>query len=397
MPWTVLIADDEPKIRRGLRKLLDERPDEFTVVGEAEDGEAALGLASELRPDLLLVDIRMPFVDGLDLVERLTVRQGSDRRVVVISGHDEFEYARKAIGLGVFEFLLKPVEEEVLLSVLRRAVADLSQARSQAGSLALARELAAKNRAVLVEGLFRDGLRGWSSAADWAETAEFLGLRFESPPYLALVAPAEAPGAVPPLGALMALQRLAQEAFAEFSPLLTSWDEGDGLAILAEAGNEGEWEAALGRLETRARDALGFNLSVDRAEVPAFPQGLSRVYDELVASRQERSPHGNLATLALNVLDRRFREPELCLDDVAEELQVSPGHLSRVLKQSTGTAFVDALSKVRVRRAAILLGDPAVKVYEVAERVGYSSQHYFSRAFRRVLGVAPSDYRRGGR
>jgi len=57
----------------------------------------------------------------------------------------------------------------------------------------------------------------------------------------------------------------------------------------------------------------------------------------------------------------------------------------------------DALARVRVRKATVLLADPAVKMYEVAERVGYASQHYFSRAFRRVLGVAPSDYRKGDR
>lgn len=395
MPWTVLIADDEPKIRRGLSQLLAAHAEEFSVVGEAEDGELALALVAERRPDLLLVDVRMPFVDGLDLIGRLT-RHGADRRVVVISGHDEFEYARKAVGLGVFEFLLKPVDEEVLLDVMRKAAADLAAARQQRGTLARARELAAKNRPALLEGMFRDGLRGWSTETDWNETADFLGFAFTHTPQLALIVPVEGPGIDQTRGAFLALKGLAEETSAGLGLVLTDWDEGAGLALLA-AGSEEAWEAALGGLEARAREALGLNLSIDRVEVPGFPAGLARVYEDLVSHRQERSPHGNLSALALNILDRRFREVELTLDQVADELQVSPGHLSRVLKQSTGTAFVDALARVRVRKAAILLNDPSVKVYEVAERVGYASQHYFSRAFRRVLGVAPTDYRRGGR
>lgn len=396
MPWTVLIADDEPKIRRGLTQLLAAHAQEFTVVGEAEDGELALALVAERRPDLLLVDIRMPFVDGLDLIGRLVRQGGDDRRVVVISGHDEFEYARKAVGLGVFEFLLKPVDEDVLLEVLHRAVADLGASRRQTGALSRARELAAKNRPALLDGLFRDALRGWSSVSDWNETADFLGLDLGGEPQLALVVPGEVPGTAPPRGALLGLKRLAEEAFSGFATVLTDWDEGAGLAVLA-SGTDEAWETALGRLETKAREVLGLTLAFDRVEVPGFPGGLAAVYEDLVSHRRESSPHGNLATLALNILDRRFREVDLSLDDVAAELEVSSGHLSRVLKQSTGTAFVDALARVRVRKATILLGDPSVKVYEVAERVGYSSQHYFSRAFRRVLGIAPTDYRKGGR
>lgn len=67
--WKVLIADDEPKIRRGLRSLLARFAEDFDVVGEAEDGEVALDMALELRPDVLLIDIRMPFKSGLTLIE----------------------------------------------------------------------------------------------------------------------------------------------------------------------------------------------------------------------------------------------------------------------------------------------------------------------------------------
>ncbi|WP_418452464.1 helix-turn-helix domain-containing protein [Anaerotruncus massiliensis (ex Liu et al. 2021)] len=73
-----------------------------------------------------------------------------------------------------------------------------------------------------------------------------------------------------------------------------------------------------------------------------------------------------------------------------------PQHLSRLFRHETGVTFVDYLSRVRIRRAVELLADGELKMYEIAERVGYSSQHYFSSAFKKVLGVSPMEYRRGG-
>ena len=392
MSWTVLIADDEPKIRRGLAQLLAACQDEFVVVGEAEDGEKALELVGAQHPDLLLVDIRMPFVDGLEFIGRLAKVPG-ERRVIVVSGHDEFDYARQALSLDAFEYLLKPVEEEILIETLRRAAADLSRVRDQAAVVARAQALAAKNRAALLETLLRDALNGSLSAEEWDETAAFLGVGFRSVPQLVLVAPGT--GTQPWMG--LALRRVAEEAVTDLGSVLLASDDAGNVAVLAEDGDEETWTSALNQIELRARETLGQVVSVHRVPVPGFPAALASVWDDLVSDCREASPHGALATLALNVLEKRYREPGLSLDDVADELQVSPGHLSRVLKLSTGTPFVDALARVRVRKAAILLGDPAVRVYEVAERVGYASQHYFSRAFRRVLGVAPSDYRKGDR
>jgi two-component system response regulator YesN len=394
MPWTVLIADDEPKIRRGLTQFLSGHG-QFEVVGEAEDGERALEAVDRWNPDLLLVDIRMPFIDGLDLVGRLD--RAPDRRVIIVSGHDEFDYARQAVGLGVFEFLLKPVDEDVLIATLNRAGEDLQRSRSQTAILARAQDLARKSRPLMLDGLFREALDGGVTVADWEETSAFLEVRIGPEPQLVLVTPGDHPGTGgQPLWAGLALRRIAEEAFAAFDPVLSAWKDPGSLVLLAE-GSEDEWSRALDQLEVRARDLLGLVVSIDRVPVPGFPGSLPGIWDDLSANRRESSPLGTLATLAMNILDRRFKEAALTLDEVAVELQVSPGHLSRVLKQSLGVTFVEALAKVRVRKATILLADPAVKVYEVAERVGYASQHYFSRAFRRVLGVAPSDYRRGTR
>jgi two-component system response regulator YesN len=391
MSWTVLIADDEPKIRRGLTQLLDAYTDEFSVVAEAEDGEKALELVGRHQPDLLLVDIRMPFVDGLEFMGRLA-RLPGERRVIVVSGHDEFDYARQALSLDAFEYLLKPVEEDILIETLRRAAADLARVRDQAAVVVRAQALASKNRAALLEALLREGLAGLS-AQEWDETAAFLDLKFLTPPQLVLVAPGA--GTQPWMG--LALRRVVEEAVTALGTALLTSDDAGNVAVLAEEADQEAWTTALDQIELRARETLGQVVSVQRAAVPGFPAGLAAVWDDLVSDHRDASPHGALATLALNVLEKRYREPALSLDDVAGELQVSPGHLSRVLKVSTGTSFVDALARVRVRKAAILLGDPAVRVYEVADRVGYASQHYFSRAFRRVLGVAPSDYRKGDR
>ena len=76
-------------------------------------------------------------------------------------------------------------------------------------------------------------------------------------------------------------------------------------------------------------------------------------------------------------------------------MEISPGYLSRLLKQETGFSFVDYLTRVRINKAVQIMSDPAVKVYEVAEAVGYQSQHYFSRAFKKVFGRPPQSFRRG--
>jgi two-component system response regulator YesN len=80
---------------------------------------------------------------------------------------------------------------------------------------------------------------------------------------------------------------------------------------------------------------------------------------------------------------------------VADHMQVSPTYLSKLLKHETGASFVDYLTQVRIKKAIQLMNDPAEKIYEIAEKVGYSNQHYFSTAFKKVLGFSPMEYRRG--
>jgi len=104
----VLIVEDEPAAARYLKSLVEDHGD-FVVVALAGNGEEALGLVRELRPDLVVTDVRMPVLDGLGLARRLR-EEFPGLPLVIVSGHQEFEYARQAVALGVIDYLLKPVD-----------------------------------------------------------------------------------------------------------------------------------------------------------------------------------------------------------------------------------------------------------------------------------------------
>jgi DNA-binding NarL/FixJ family response regulator len=115
----VLLADDQALVRAGFRALLDVQPD-LEVVGEADDGAAAVRMAGELTPDIVLMDIRMPGMDGLEATRRLVQDQQLDRtRIVILTTFDEDEYLFEALRLGASGFLLKDTEPEILLRGLR--------------------------------------------------------------------------------------------------------------------------------------------------------------------------------------------------------------------------------------------------------------------------------------
>jgi DNA-binding NarL/FixJ family response regulator len=120
---TVGLADDQALVRRGFRALLDAEPD-LSVVGEAGDGEEAVRLALAERPDVLLMDIRMPGVDGLTATRRIVEdERTADVRVVVLTTFDLDEYVFEAIRAGANGFLVKDTEPEELVRAVRAVVA----------------------------------------------------------------------------------------------------------------------------------------------------------------------------------------------------------------------------------------------------------------------------------
>ena len=117
--FSFAVAEDEEKMRDYLARKVAELDPRFECVGTAADGEEAVELVECRMPDLLLTDIRMPVLSGLDLVERIR-RTNPDLRIVIVSGYSEFDYARRAIELGVDEYVLKPLDVESLRETLRR-------------------------------------------------------------------------------------------------------------------------------------------------------------------------------------------------------------------------------------------------------------------------------------
>jgi DNA-binding NarL/FixJ family response regulator len=113
----VLVADDQPLVRSGFRMILEERPD-LDLVGEAEDGAKAVERATELDPDVILMDVRMPGVDGVEATRRL-IGAGARARILVLTTFDLDEYVYAAIRAGASGFLLKDVEPEELVDAIR--------------------------------------------------------------------------------------------------------------------------------------------------------------------------------------------------------------------------------------------------------------------------------------
>lgn len=113
----VFLVEDEMVIRRGIKNSIDREKEGYIFCGEASDGELAYPMIIKEKPDILITDIRMPFMDGLELC-KLVKKELPNIKILILSGYDEFDYAKEAIRLGVTEYLLKPISSGKLLEAL---------------------------------------------------------------------------------------------------------------------------------------------------------------------------------------------------------------------------------------------------------------------------------------
>lgn len=122
----IVIVEDEVRIREGIHRLLTKTDPSFEVVGEAENGREGVELLLRERPDLALVDVRMPELDGIGMLEAVQA-QGFKPMVIVLSAYSDFSYAQQAMKLGAREYLVKPIVADELIGAVRRAKEALAQ------------------------------------------------------------------------------------------------------------------------------------------------------------------------------------------------------------------------------------------------------------------------------
>ena len=242
----VLVVEDEELIRKGIVLAVDWAALDCVVVGEAANGLEALDAVERLDPSLVITDLKMPQMDGIEMLRQLRQR-GNNVYVIILTAYDSFTYAQSALRLGAVDFLLKP---------------------------------------------FHDG--------------------------------------------------------------------------------------DLERAVTALRRRIGSAAGPQRAEGPL--PGLKK---------------GNKSKYVLEAMDyigEHYNDPSISIAAIAQHLGISEGHLSHTFKRETDYTLLNYLTRYRIHKAMELLRDCRVKVYEVAELVGYRDITYFSATFKKLAGLAPSEY-----
>ena len=159
---TIVLADDEKLIRAGLKKILLDSIGIPLEIIEAKNGEEAYKLCLEKNPEILITDIRMPVMDGVELMKKISQMEGKKPAIVVLSGYDDFSYAKAAIQSGALSYILKPVDKKELISAVNSAIMDCMKDEKEENEQKF-RQIIEKGRLEDVSGLpeitIKNGLR----------------------------------------------------------------------------------------------------------------------------------------------------------------------------------------------------------------------------------------------
>lgn len=335
--YKVFLVDDEIVVREGIRSNFPWEETDFVLAGEAPDGEIALSMLQDVKPDILITDIRMPFMDGLELCRQVS-RSMPWLYIVILSGYDDFAYAREAISLGVKEYLLKPVSGQELRTVLERIALRIQEDKRQQASLRAYREQMASSSRFLKEKLLTE-LYGGANGERILKSARSMQMNLLANHYLVmLLHPSPEPeGEEAMFSAQSVLERLAEgsggtahlcRGYGGFSLLVL----GDNAADLEERAY-GLAQAARYDVERSAGVKLLVAIGADVRDLKDIPASLSdarEVMEKLKAGKAENDPRRIMGAQDLT------REPEITLPD----LDAAP--VAEQLKYAT-TADVDGI------------------------------------------------------
>lgn len=249
--YKVMLVDDEEEVREAIKRRIDWEEIGFRVVASAENGEDALEKAEQCNPDVVMTDIKMPFMDGLTML-RLLKQQIPDLKSAIFSGFDDFEYAKEAIRLEAEEYILKPIDADELKSVFIKIKQRLDEERNNKRDIDKLRQYYEQSLPMLKEQIIIGLLEGRETHADMEKYQTEYGIEIESAFYcVGVFSVSELDGKNGNLeGPLttVSLNRIVNEAFEDGINII-SLNYLDSVVVLAKLKTTDEYAGFVGQMD----------------------------------------------------------------------------------------------------------------------------------------------------
>ncbi len=384
--YRLLIVDDEEDIRSGMSKGIPWSEWGFTVVGVAENGEEAVFLTEKEKPDVVLSDIRMPKMDGIELMQYLHDNL-PEIKIVILSGYNDLEYLNMAIKNQVTEYMLKPTDIDEFEQLFRKIRQNLDEEKKRREELNQLKLAAMQRQALSYETVLNnllDGYVGDSQEYDWKQELEKEGMDFNACVMVVLdTAPENEDNKDDSY-------RLKQRIIRYCNSRQMQWvgrfflyrgKHIVGLVTLEQMQfEEPESELRLlcqciEEMQAEIGDIYGMALRAGISNLCRDERTLPLVYQETEARMSSMEPDllnnqkksNLLVTAVREYLDSEFSSNMLSLETVAECFNRNPAYISKVFKKGTGFNFSDYITQKRMEKSKALLRDMSLKVYEIAD------------------------------
>lgn len=410
--YTVVVADDEDELREAVCTMIPWQDYGFCLVGSASNGLDALQMVEKYEPDLLLTDIRMPFISGIELARQVReVRPATN--IAFLSGYDDFKYAKQAIQYNIISYMLKPLTLEGLGEELRTIRQKIDAQFAMFRQSAPGPDRQDLRVATLMPLVLDDYAEpeGEDQVEEYARQCGLLRDRDDRPCYTVMVSTLLGEDGTNETSPSFAatVDRLA----LKYLRAVSFFAAGKVISVLL--GNPSDFDEYLhiltDEIPQMAQRVLGKRCRIGVSRMSKTLTALHDAYREAMeALRQGDRTEGGaqfisdfspavkggslLCKRALETLDQYYMDASLSLVSLSGMLDVSPNHLSACIKKYAGETFINILIRKRMEAAQGMVCNTTLKVQEISQRCGYTDQHYFSYCFKRYCGESPNAMRR---
>lgn len=389
----VLIVDDEQLVRKGLRMTTDWEKHGMVVVDDAPNGSVGWQKFMEYRPQLVITDIVMPEMDGIELATKIK-EEAPDTAILLLSCHRDFVYAKSGIQIGVHDYIVKTDMDDEHMEIA------LQRIRQQFDQRVLARQTAAWAGDSPSSELKSDGeeaLGTWLHQNDYTAKQQLLQkLRAEwhwmlkKCYILFLYFPEEEGG-----GMMQSLRNSWKHIMAAGAGQIDFLQNDDRTAIVvAHQSCLSLVQSSLVEMQLKHSGLAWRQSTVINGEDEWLRQAeaLFRLWGIEASLELLQDTHKEDIIRAIDYIDQHLQD-DLRAADVASQIGVSRSYFSTIFKEATGSSIISFISERRLEKAKELLSATTIRTEEVAEKVGIQDVKYFSKWFKKRAELTPGQYR----